>query len=302
MDLNFSEAFSTQYRMLKKRIIANLIVKNGIVVQSIGFKRYLPVGKPGIAIEFLNQWGIDEIILTDISASNEGRGPDFKMILEATKKCFVPLTIGGGISNIQQIKELMQCGADKIALNRSVLMKPELISAAAHIFGNQCVVVCIDGIQTPKGYRVYDYINQMPIENDPSSLARFANELGAGEIFIHSVDRDGSYTGYDHALINEVCNLVTIPVIASGGAKNASHINALFNETNASAASAANFFHFSEHSVIITKSQLAKNVDVRLETHASYSDSLVDDNIRLLKKEDETLEHLLYTRITKEVI
>ena len=302
MDLNFSEDFSTQYRMLKKRIIANLIVKNGIVVQSIGFKRYLPVGKPGIAIEFLNQWGIDEIILTDISASPEGRGPDLNMIREATKKCFVPLTIGGGISNIEQIKELMQCGADKISLNRSVLIKPELISAAAHIFGNQCVVVSIDGIQTPNGNRVYDYINKTATEKDPGGLAHFAEELGAGEIFIHSVDRDGSYTGYDFALIKGVCNLVSIPVIASGGAKNAEHIHAVFNETNASAASAANFFHFSEHSVIITKAQLAKKNDVRLETHACYSDSLVDDLMRLLKKEDEALEHLLYTRITKEII
>jgi cyclase len=288
--------------MLKKRIVANLVVKNGLVVQSIGFRKYLPVGKPSIAIEFLNQWGIDEIILTDISASQEGRGPDFKMIREATKKCFVPLTIGGGISNTQQIKELMQCGADKIAINRSVLIKSELISEAAHIFGNQCVVVSIDGIQTPNGYRVYDYINKAATENDPGSLARFAEESGAGEIFIHSVDRDGSYTGYDHAFINEVCSLVSIPVIASGGAKNAAHMQALFNETNASAASAANFFHFSEHSVIITKSQLAKNVDVRLETHSSYSDSLVDDKMRLLKKEDEVLEHFLYTRITKEII
>lgn len=288
--------------MLKKRIVANLVVKNGIVVQSIGFKRYLPVGKPAIAIEFLNQWGIDEIILTDISASQEGRGPDFKMIREATKKCFVPLTIGGGISNTQQIKELMQCGADKIAMNQSVLVKPELISEAAHIFGNQCVVVSIDGIQTPNSYRVYDYINRTATENDPGSLARFAEESGAGEIFIHSVDRDGSYTGYDHALINKVCSRVSIPVIASGGAKNAAHIQALFNETNASAASAANFFHFYEHSVIITKSQLAKHVDVRLETHVSYSDSLVDDKMRLLKKEDEVLEQLLYTRIMKEII
>jgi imidazole glycerol-phosphate synthase subunit HisF len=288
--------------MLKKRIVANLVVRNGIVVQSIGFKRYLPIGKPAIAIEFLNQWGIDEIILTDISASQEGRGPDFKLIREATKKCFVPLTIGGGISNTQQIKELMQCGADKIALNRSVLIKPKLISEAAHIFGNQCVVVSIDGIQTPNGYRVYDYINHVVTEYDPGSLAHFAEELGSGEIFIHSVDRDGSYTGYDHALINEVCSCVSIPVIASGGAKNAAHMQALLNETNASAASAANFFHFFEHSVIITKSQLAKNIDVRLETHASYSDSLVDDKMRLLKKEDEVLEHLLYTRIMKEII
>jgi cyclase len=288
--------------MLKKRIVANLVVRNGIVVQSIGFSKYLPVGKPAIAIEFLNQWGIDEIILTDISATKEGRGPDLKMIREATRKCFVPLTVGGGISNTDQIKELMHCGADKISLNQSALHNSRLITEAANIFGNQCVVVSVDGIKTTDGYRVYDYIRMASAEGDPGSLAHFAEANGAGEILINSVDRDGTYTGYDHTLINDVCSRVSIPVIASGGAGKAAHIVDLFNETSASAACAANFFHFSEHSVIITKSQLAKNVDVRLETHACYADSLVDEAMRLLKKDDEVLEHLLYTRITKEII
>ena len=119
--------------MLKKRIIANLVVKNGVVVQSIGFRKYLPVGRPEIAIEFLNQWGIDEIILNDISASAQGLGPNFKMIRNATKKCFVPLTIGGGITHVDHIKELMQCGADKIALNQAALFQTVLIKKL-HIF------------------------------------------------------------------------------------------------------------------------------------------------------------------------
>jgi cyclase len=224
------------------------------------------------------------------------------MIREASRKCFVPLTVGGGISNTNQIKELMHCGADKISLNQSALRNQRLITDAANIFGNQCVVVSIDGIQTTNGYKVYDYIKKTASESNPGSLAQIAEAFGAGEIFINSVDRDGAYTGYDHTLINDVCRLVSIPVIASGGAGKATHMVDLFNETSASAACAANFFHFSEHSVIITKSQLVKNIDVRLETHATYSDSLVDDTMRLLKKDDEVLEHLLYTRITKEII
>lgn len=288
--------------MLKKRIVANLVVKNGLVVQSIGFRKYLPVGKPAIAIEFLNHWGIDEIILTDISASKERRGPDFNMIKKATKKCFVPLTIGGGITDTEHIRELMHCGADKISLNQPFLKNPQLVTEAAHVFGSQCVVVSIDAIHTTNGYRVYDYINAGPLQYQPAELAELAEKSGAGEILINSVDRDGTYSGYDHLLIDELCKKVTIPVIACGGAKNATHMIDLFKSTNVSAACAANYFHFTEHSVNITKSQVSKHIDVRLETYASYTDSFIDDRMRLLKKEDDVLENMLFTRIKKEVI
>lgn len=288
--------------MLKKRIIANLVVKNGIVVQSIGFSKYLPVGKPDIAIEFLNQWGIDEIILTDISATAQGSGPDFNMIRKATKKCFVPLTIGGGITRIEHIKTLMQCGADKISLNQAALYQPEFITEAAHIFGNQCVVVSIDGIASENGYRVYDYLKKTMTTNTPSSFAFVAQQAGAGEILINSVDRDGAYTGYDLELIQQVCTRVNIPVIACGGAKNALHMAHMLQNTGASAACAGNFFHFTEHSVNITKSKLRKEIDIRLETHASYTDSELDNEMRLIKKDDQTLEDMLYLRIEKETI
>ncbi len=288
--------------MLKKRITANLVVKDGLVVQSIGFKKYLPVGKPSVAIEFLNQWGIDEIIMTDISATAHGQGPDFNMIKNATKKCFVPLTIGGGITHVDHIKELMHCGADKIALNQAALIQPELISEAAHIFGNQCVVVSIDGIATDNGHRVYDYLNKKITSLSPGSFAFDNQQLGAGEILINSVDRDGSYRGYDLELINEVCNNVTIPVIACGGAKNANDMIEALKSTSASAISAGNFFHFTEHSVNITKAIIKQEVDVRIETHANYAECRFDSNKRILKKDDEVLEKMLYLHIEKEII
>lgn len=288
--------------MLKKRVAANLVVKDGIVVQSIGFKKYLPVGKPEIAIEFLNQWGIDEIILTDISATRKQSGPDFDMIRRAAQKCFVPLAVGGGISNTDQMKELLHNGADKISLNHAALTNPNLITEAAHIFGGQCVVISIDGIRTDKGFRVYDYLTHSALDISPSEFAKRAEDLGAGEILINSVDKDGSYLGFDHELINNVCSVVTIPVIGCGGAKNADHFIEVFSKTNASAASAANFFHFSEHSVNITKSILNKKMDVRSEVFANYEDSSFDEDQRLLKKEDEVLENLLFIRIEKEII
>jgi cyclase len=288
--------------MLKKRITANLVVKNGIVVQSIGFRKYLPVGNPAIAIEFLNQWGIDEIILTDISATARSSGPDFEMIKAATKKCFVPLTIGGGIKHVDQIKELMQSGADKIALNQAALYKPELITEAAKTFGNQCVVVSIDGIKTTEGYRVHDYIQGKPTNHEPGTFARFTEEAGAGEILVNSVDRDGSYLGYDLELVNTVCSHVHIPVMACGGAKNGTDMIDVLKYTRVSAACAGNFFHFTEHSVNITKAIIQKQIAVRLETHANYAENSLDNHMRLLKKSDEVLENMLYVKVYNEII
>lgn len=288
--------------MLKKRIAANLVLKDGIVVQSINFKKYLPVGKPEVAIEFLNQWGIDEIILTEISATSGFTGPNFNLIKSSVKKCLVPLTVGGGITEIGQMKKLMQCGADKISLNQAAIKKPHLITEAAHLFGDQCVVVSIDSTFDGHDYKVYDYVSKVPLVLSPALFARRCQELGAGEIMINSVERDGSYLGYDIELINSVCEAVTIPVICCGGAKNAGDMAHVLKATHASAASAANFFHFTEHSVTITKANIQKEIDVRHETFADYKDNEFDAEFRLNKKDDTILEKMLYLRIEKEII
>jgi cyclase len=200
--------------VLKKRIAATLVVKDGIVVQSIAFNKYLPVGKPAIAIEYLNRWGIDEIILLDISASKNNAEPDYQMIKNAALKCYVPLTIGGGICKIEQIKELMHCGADKISLNQAAILNKQLITDAAHIFGDQCVIVSIDGIKKDNEYYVYDYLNSKPLNLTVLDFVKEAQERGAGEILINSVDRDGSYLGYDLDLINTICEVASVPVEA----------------------------------------------------------------------------------------
>jgi cyclase len=288
--------------VLKKRITATLSIKEGIVVQSIGFKRYLPVGKPAIALEYLNSWGIDEIILLDISATAGRRQPDYEMIRNASLKCYVPLTVGGGITDVNHIKELMHCGSDKVALNQAAIYQPELITAAAEIFGNQCVVVSIDAIKIANGYRVYDYINKKNLDFSPAEMAKYSEELGAGEILINSVDRDGSYTGYDKELIDSVCSQVNVPVIGCGGAKNSKDILDVLQHTAVSAACAGNFFHFTEHSVNITKANISKHMNVRLETFADYSENQFDDEFRLLKKDDAILEEMLFMKIEKEVI
>lgn len=290
--------------MLKKRIIATLIIKDGILVQSIGFKKYLPIGKPAIAIEYLNQWGIDEIILLDISATRSGRQPAFEMVKHATSKCFVPLTFGGGITTMDHIKELMQCGVDKISINQFLLHSPKFITEAAKVFGCQCIVASIDAVKHGKEYRVYDYLKRTILDLTPAVLAKQSENAGAGEILVNSVDRDGSYLGFDIDLINSVCEQTSIPVIVCGGAKNASDFLEVFSKTDTSAAAAGNFFHFMEHSVNITKVNVLKHreTDVRLETFANYKENEFDETFRLLKKNDTTLEEMLFTRIEKEII
>jgi imidazole glycerol-phosphate synthase subunit HisF len=288
--------------MLKKRIVATLVVRNGIVVQSTAFKRYLPIGKPAIAVEFLNQWGVDEIILLDISATLGGREPDFSMVRESSSFCFVPLTVGGGITRLDQVKELIRCGADKVCFNQAAIHQPELLSKTAQVFGNQCVVAAIDTISTPEGYRAYDYRRRLPLDHLPGKLAFRLQELGAGEVFINSVDRDGSYQGFDVPLIQSVCDSVSVPVICCGGAGRPDHFVEVFEKTGVSAAAAANFFHFSEHSVTTTKAQVRRAVVVRHDTHADYADSRFDPAGRLLKKDDLVLEDMRFIRIEKEVI
>lgn len=288
--------------MLKKRITAALVVKNGIVVQSVGFGKFLPIGNPAIAIEYLNKWGIDEIIFLDISATLNKSEPNYDLIRKSSLQCFVPLTVGGGITELNHIKELLQCGSDKIALNQTAIFKPEFIKESAEVFGSQCVVVSIDSIKTSEGYRVYDYVSKIPLSITPEEMAVKCEELGAGEILINSIDRDGSYLGYDLDLINSICKNVSVPVIACGGAKNAKDMVELLQNTSASAACASNFFHFTEHSVNITKANIQNQLDVRLETHADYKASIFDEDCRLLKKNDKELEEMLNLKIEKEQI
>lgn len=288
--------------MLKRRIVATLVVKGGIVVQSMGFGRYLPVGRPAIAVEFLNQWGIDEIVLLDIDATRDGRPPDFAMVRSASARCHVPLTVGGGIRSVDHVGELLHCGADKVAFNQAALIQPDLLGETARVFGDQCVVASIDALRTESGHRVYDYRRRRTLDDAPGELATRLQNIGVGEILINSVDRDGSYRGFDLDLIEGVCAAVTVPVICCGGAGNARHFVEVFQVTRTSAAAAGNFFHFSEHSVTTVKAQVTREVPVRHETHADYLGSRFDPDGRLLKKDDEELEHMLFVRIEKEVI
>lgn len=289
--------------MLKKRIIAVLVVQRGIVVQSIKFRKYLPVGIPEIAVEFLNDWGVDEIMMLDISATAEFRGPNLRMVSRVAEKCRVPLTVGGGIHSLEQAKEVVSRGADKVALNQACLQKPDLVSRLAGVLGSQCVVASVDGIKTTNGHKVYDYRNNRSVSVNPVQLAEDLVKKGCGEIFIHSVDRDGAGEGFDLSLIRSVCERIHVPVIGSGGAGRPRHFVEVLKKTGAHAVAAANFFHYSEHSVTITKADILRaGVSVRHDTHADFSENKLDEDGRLKRKTDAKLESMLFVKNEKEVI
>ena len=290
--------------MLKKRVIASLILKDGIAVQSIGFKRYLPIGSIVIAAEFLNKWGVDEIIILDIDATKKNRKPNFDLMSQVSSKIFVPLTVGGGIKSLDDIRRLIHGGADKISINKLAIENPKIINEASNIFGNQCVVVAMDVKNKNGKYEVYMDNGKNPTGINPLTWAKKIEKLGAGEILVNSIDNDGSKLGYDLKIIKKISDGVNIPVIALGGAGRPSHFLEAFTKGNVLAVAASNFFHFTEHSPIIVKSYLRKHgIDVRLDTYADYQNFNFDKKSqRIIKRPEDYLDKLRFEYISEEVI
>ncbi len=250
--------------MLKKRLIPVLILRDGQVVQSIQFKHTNVLHwKPETAVDFFNKWAVDEIVLLDVSRDQNNREKFYQAVETLSEKCFVPLTVGGWIDSIDEMKKLLRLGADKVALNTQALLKPSLLVAGALTFGKQCMVVSIDARREEGAHRVYVDRGQERTEWFATDWARKAEELGAGEIFLTSIDNDGSRNGYDLDLIRSVTNAVSIPVIAFGGAFEWNHL-AEGIRAGAEACAAANVFHFTEHSTKKAKEFLKKEgIDVR---------------------------------------
>jgi imidazole glycerol-phosphate synthase subunit HisF len=291
--------------MLKKRLIASLVIKNGIVVQSIGFERYLPIGKPEITVDYLNQWGIDEIIMVDIDAANEGRCIDPELIKRVSKRCFVPLSVGGGITSVDQIHTLIHSGADKVTLNTQAFLNPSLIEEGARFFGSQCMVVSIDAKRSADGsYRAYTHGGKTDTVLSPAALAQQAQAFGAGEILINSIDRDGYKNGYDIDLIRSLLGATNLPLIALGGVKDPLCMKALLERCDVSAIAAGNYFHFIEHSATIAKAYLSRYFpeQIRLDGYSDYRDFSFDERGRIVKKEDKFLRDMLFEFHPKEVI
>lgn len=284
--------------MVKKRLIACLLLREGLIVQSHGFKRYLPIGRPRFPIEFVSKWDVDEIVLLDMSASSENRGPDLEVLEVLSKFCYVPLTIGGGIKTVDDVRLVLRSGGDKVCLNFHVLKRPELITEIANIFGSQCVVVSIDCRREADGkYQVYSSSGAFGTGLAPMDWAVRCEKLGAGEIFLNSIDRDGARIGYDLDLIRSVTQAVNIPVIACGGVGDYDDFAPGILEGEASAVAAANIFHHIEHSTILAKAHMLKSgIDVRLDSDANYKNRMFDDDGRLMMLSADLLAKIEFIR------
>lgn len=288
--------------MLKKRLIACLLIRDGLIVQSIGFNRYLPIGRPKFPIEFVVKWDVDEIVLLDMSATPEGRGPDYEVLSLLSRSCFVPLTVGGGIRTIDDVRRVVRAGADKVCINSHAIERPHLISEIADIFGSQCVVVSMDCRREKDGsFHVYTHSGKQATGLAAVEWAQQVEKLGAGEIFLNSIDRDGSKQGYDIDLIKSITEVVSIPVIACGGVGRHSHFAAGILQGGASAVAAANIFHYIEHSTIVAKAHLLRaGVDVRLDSNAKYEDREFDTGGRLMMLPADRLAEIEFKRGEKE--
>jgi len=252
--------------MLKKRINPCLVIKNGRVVKGINFINLIDASDPAEQAKIYNDNGADEICFLDITASNEERNTMIEVVKKTTKKCFVPLTEGGGVRKIEDVNNLLLAGADKVSINTAAVINENLVKVSSEKFGSQCIVVAIDAkkIENNK-WEVFTHGGRKCTGKDVFDFAKRMESLGAGEILLTSMDRDGTKKGYDLELTKKMSDLVNIPVIASGGVGNLEHLYEGFNVGNASAVLAASIFHFGEFSIQDAKKYLdSKGIPVRI--------------------------------------
>lgn len=250
--------------MLYKRIIPCLDVKNGKVVKGVNFINMKDMGyPPDMAAEYSAQ-GADEITFLDITATVESRKTILGLVEETAKKVFVPLTVGGGIRSPKDMRDALNAGADKVSVNSAAVADPEMITHSAEDFGRQCVVVAIDAKQVGDHWEVFTHGGTKSAGLDAIEWAQTVEDLGAGEILLTSMDRDGVKNGYDIPLTAAIADAVSIPVIASGGCGSVEHIYDVFTQTNVSAALAASIFHYGQYTVAEIKEYLKdRGVPVR---------------------------------------
>ncbi len=245
--------------MLKNRIIPCLDVKNGRVVKGINFVDLKDAGDPVEQAKIYSDGGADEICFLDITASHENRNIILEVVRKTTKKCFVPLTVGGGVRSIEDISNLLLAGADKVSINTAAAINENLIEEAAEKFGAQCIVVAVDAKKVNNDkWEVFTHGGRKATGKDVLNFVTKMESLGAGEILLTSMDRDGTKKGYDLDLTKKVSNLVNIPVIASGGVGNLEHLYQGFKIGKASAVLAASIFHFGEITVSEVRKELLK--------------------------------------------
>ena len=251
--------------MLKNRIIPCLDVKNGRVVKGINFVDLKDAGDPVEQAKIYSDGGADEICFLDITASNENRDTIYDVVERTSKKCFVPLTVGGGVRGVEDINKLLNCGADKVSINTAAVQNPEIIIESSKKFGSQCIVVAIDAKKRDDKWEIFTHGGRTKTGIDAINFAKKMEDSGAGELLITSMDRDGTLKGYDNDLISEIERNVNIPIIASGGVGNLKHLEEGITKGHANALLAASIFHYGKYSIMEVKNYLnSKKIPVRI--------------------------------------
>jgi cyclase len=249
--------------VLKIRLIPCLDVKDGRVVKGVKFVDLRDAGDPVEAAKAYDAAGADELCFLDITASHEDRGILLEVVRRTAEACFMPLTVGGGVRTVEDIRRLLLAGADKVSINTAAVKSPEFVREAAEKFGDQCIIVAIDAKKAsrpgePDRWEIFTHGGRNPTGIDAVAFARKAAALGAGELLVTSMDRDGTKSGYDVALIRSIADAVPIPVIASGGVGDLDDLVDGVREGHASAVLAASIFHFGEYSIAQAKAHMAR--------------------------------------------
>ena len=243
--------------MLKMRIIPCLDVHDGRVVKGVNFVDLVDAGDPVEQATIYDAQGADELCFLDITATHEGRESMYEVIRRTAEMCFMPLTVGGGVRSTEDVRKLLLAGADKVSINTAAVKRPEFVGEAAEKFGRQCIVVAIDAKESGPGrFEIFTHGGREPTGIEAISWARRMTELGAGEILLTSMDRDGTKQGFDIELTRAVADAVGVPVIASGGVGSLDHMVAGITEGHATAVLAASIFHFGEHTIAEAKAHM----------------------------------------------
>lgn len=252
--------------MLKIRIIPCLDVKNGRIVKGVNFKNLKDAGDPVLTAQVYDELGADEICFLDIAATLENRDVTLDLVRKTSEKCFIPITVGGGVRTIEDIRHLLLNGADKVSFNSAAIRDPDIISTAANKFGSQCIVVAIDAKKTKNDkWEIFSHGGTKETGIEAISFAKDMQERGAGEILLTSMDKDGTKDGYDIELTKLISDSLNIPIIASGGAGKLEHFKSVLEKGKASAILAASIFHFGEISIKQVKSYLrSEGIPVRM--------------------------------------